>query len=127
MLDAIGIICADIQKSVKFYSLLGLQFPDTGEDHIEATAQNGMRVMLDKLELVRRIDKGWVRPVGHRMALAFRCASPDEVNKTHARIVQAGFRSKTDPYDAFWGQRYATVFDPDDNAIDLFAELTPSR
>ncbi|MCZ6462364.1 MAG: glyoxalase, partial [Actinobacteria bacterium] len=26
--------------------------------------------------------------------------------------------------DAFWGQRYATVLDPDGNAIDLFAPLT---
>ena len=125
-LDAVGIICADIQKAVRFYSLLGLRFPDTGEDHIEATAPNGMRVMLDKLDLIKQIDKEWVKPVGHRMALAFHCSSPEDVNTTHARIVQAGFRSKTEPYDAFWGQRYATVFDPDDNAVDLFAELAPT-
>ncbi|TME40546.1 MAG: glyoxalase, partial [Chloroflexi bacterium] len=47
-LDAFGIVCADIAKSVKFYNLLGLDFPDAGDDHIEATAKNGMRVMLDK-------------------------------------------------------------------------------
>lgn len=27
------------------------------------------------------------------------------------------------PSDAFWGQRYATVHDPDGNPIDLFAPL----
>jgi uncharacterized glyoxalase superfamily protein PhnB len=25
--------------------------------------------------------------------------------------------------DAFWGQRYATVLDPDGNSVDLFASL----
>ncbi|MFL6036949.1 MAG: glyoxalase, partial [Gaiellaceae bacterium] len=28
-----------------------------------------------------------------------------------------------EPFDAFWGQRYATVVDPDGNAVDLFAPL----
>ena len=46
-----------------------------------------------------------------------------DVDATHARVVAAGFRSKKEPYDAFWGQRYAQVIDPDDNAVDLFAPL----
>ncbi len=28
-----------------------------------------------------------------------------------------------EPFDAFWGMRYATVLDPDDNGVDLFATL----
>jgi uncharacterized glyoxalase superfamily protein PhnB len=28
-----------------------------------------------------------------------------------------------EPWDAFWGQRYAAVGDPDGNLIDLFAPL----
>ena len=122
-LDAFGIVCADIAKSVKFYNLLGLDFPDAGDDHIEATAKNGMRVMLDKLELIKQIDMDWVTPVGRPMGLAFRCDSPKEVDATYAKVTKAGFRGKTEPFDAFWGQRYATVFDPDGNAVDLFAEL----
>jgi uncharacterized glyoxalase superfamily protein PhnB len=123
-LDAIGIISADIAKSTKFYRLLGLDFPDSTEDHVEATAPNGLRVMLDKLELMKQIDTEWVPPVGRRMGLAFRCDSPNDVDATFARIVQAGFRSKdTAPYDAFWGQRYASLFDPDDNVVDIFADL----
>ena len=27
------------------------------------------------------------------------------------------------PWDAFWGQRYAQVKDPDGNVVDLFAPL----
>ena len=123
-LDAIGIICADMAKARRFYALLGLEFPENDEDHIEATAPNGLRIMLDSLELMKKLDTEWVPPVGRRMGLAFRCDSPDDVNKTFARIVQAGFKSKdTAPYDAFWGQRYASVFDPDGNTVDIFADL----
>jgi uncharacterized glyoxalase superfamily protein PhnB len=122
-LDAIGIVCADIAKSMRFYRLLGLDFPDSAEDHIEATAPNGMRVMLDKLELIKQLDPDWVQPVGRPIGLAFLCGSPKEVDETYAKVTKAGFRGKTPPFDAFWSQRYATVFDPDGNGVDLFAEL----
>ena len=57
------------------------------------------------------------------MTLAFECADASDVNATYARLVDAGFRSKKEPYDAFWGQRYANVIDPDGNVVDLFAPL----
>jgi uncharacterized glyoxalase superfamily protein PhnB len=44
--------------------------------------------------------------------------------ETAAKLVAAGYRSHLAPFDAFWGQRYATVFDPDGNPVDLFAPLT---
>jgi uncharacterized glyoxalase superfamily protein PhnB len=126
-LDAIGIICADIAKARRFYKLVGLDFPENDEDHVEATAPNGLRIMLDTVELARQLDPEWVPPIGRRMGLAFRCDSPDDVDKTFARIAQAGFKTKdTAPYDAFWGQRYASVIDPDGNIVDLFADLPRS-
>jgi uncharacterized glyoxalase superfamily protein PhnB len=45
------------------------------------------------------------------------------VDATVAEIVQAGFSVQKVPWDAFWGQRYATVADPDGNHVDLFAWL----
>ena len=38
-------------------------------------------------------------------------------------MTDAGHASKTAPRDAFWGQRYAQVIDPDGNVVDLFARL----
>lgn len=122
-LDAIGIVSADLGASVRFYRLLGLQIPEPGDDHLEVVLPNGLRLMFDSLELVRQLDPEWVDPAGRPIALAFRCVSAHEVDETHARIVDAGFRSKAAPFDAFWGQRYATVLDPDGNAVDLFADL----
>ena len=122
-LAAIGIVTRDMKSSVRFYRLLGVDVPDPVDDHLDATLPGGIRLMWDALELIRQLDPDWTEPKGHRMSLAFECSSPGDVDATHARVVNAGFRSKKDPWDAFWGQRYAQVIDPDDNVVDLFADL----
>ena len=45
------------------------------------------------------------------------------MDATYARLVEAGYEGKKAPFDAFWGQRYANVVDPDGNVVDLFAAL----
>jgi catechol 2,3-dioxygenase-like lactoylglutathione lyase family enzyme len=122
-LDAIGIVSKDLAASVRFYGLLGVTFGAPDGDHLEATLPNGLRLMLDTLELMKKLDPEWTAPKGHRMSLAFRCASPAEVDAVHATVTKAGYASKTAPWDAFWRQRYAQVIDNDGNVVDLFADL----
>ena len=124
-LDAIGITSADMAASWRFYALLGVPVgtPPEGEDHVEATLSSGVRLMWDTVELMKQIDPDWQQPVGQRLGLAFHCGSAAGVDETHASIVAAGFSSKTAPWDAFWGQRYAYALDPDGNEISLFAPL----
>ncbi len=124
-LDAIGIVTADMALSCRFYAVLGVPVgdPPAGSDHFEATLPSGVRLMWDSVELIKQIDPAWQAPVGNRLALAFHCGSAAGVDETHAAIVAAGFTSKSDPWDAFWGQRYAQVVDPDENVVDLFAPL----
>jgi uncharacterized glyoxalase superfamily protein PhnB len=125
-LDAIGIVSRDLAASIRFYRLLGVTFPEPDGDHVEAVLPNGLRLMLDDLKLIKQLDPEWTAPTGHRMGLAFACASPAEVDAVHARVTAAGHASKTAPWDAFWGQRYAQIVDPDGNIVDLFAAL-PSQ
>jgi len=124
-LRAIGIVSKDLGASIRFYLLLGVAFPqpEGDGDHVEATLPGGLRVMLDSLDLMKKLDPAWTEPKGHRMGLAFECGSPAEVDAVHARVTAAGHGSKTAPWDAFWGQRYAQVIDPDGNVVDLFAAL----
>ena len=61
--------------------------------------------------------------MGQAMGLAFKCGSPAEVDEVYARITAAGYKGRKAPWDAFWGQRYAVVEDPDGNGVDLFAPL----
>lgn len=124
-LDAIGIVTADMAASCRFYALLGVPVgaPAEGEDHFEATLPSGIRLMWDSIELIKQIDPDWEPPVGHRLALAFHCGSTTGVDETFAAVVAAGFATKGEPWDAFWGQRYAEIIDPDGNIVHLFAAL----
>ena len=97
--------------------------PDPDGDHLDVTLPSGLRLMWDTEELMKQIDPEREEPRGHRMGLAFLCEAPAAVDELHAKVVDAGFRSKATPYDAFWGQRYATVLDSDDNEVHLFAQL----
>lgn len=125
-LAAIGIVAEDMAESIRFYRLLGIDAPDPDGDHVDVVLPSGVRLMWDSVELIRGIDPEWVPPVGQGMALAFECDSPGDVDDAFARLADAGFKAKKEPWDAFWGQRYAQVYDPDGNAVDLFARLPES-
>lgn len=123
-LDAIGVVVSDMARSLAFYRLLGLGFPDGAEQegHVEVSLDGGLRLMFDTEAVVRSFSPGWERPAGgHQMGLAFLCDGPAAVDATHAALVAAGYQSVKEPWDAFWGQRYAQIADPDGNPVDLFA------
>ena len=71
----------------------------------------------------RSFKPDWTRETGNQLALAFECSSPSEVDEVYRRVVDAGFHGEKEPWDAFWGQRYAQLQDPDGNSVDLFAAL----
>lgn len=123
ILDAIGIVATDIESSVNFYSLLDLKFSGESENHVEARTSSGLRIMLDSESLMKELNPNWVRPEGQRMTLAFLCKNPNEVDSLYHKIISSGYRGVKEPWNAFWGQRYATVQDPDGNAVDLFSPL----
>ena len=121
-LNAIGIVSSDFERSRAFYALLGVEVA-AGEHHIEATLANGVRLMFDEEHVLRGMNPDWERATGNQVGLAFECSSPDEVNEVYARVVDAGFRGEKEPWDAFWGQRYAQLHDPDGVGVDLYAWL----
>lgn len=124
--DMVGMVVRDMEATLRFYRLLDLAIPDgvAGESFVEVITPNGYRISWNTLEMIKGIDPDFVEnSVGQRISLAFKCDSPAEVDAAHERIVAAGYTSHKAPWDAFWGQRYATVVDPDGNTVDLFAAL----
>ena len=127
-LDAVGVVVRDLRQAVEFYRMLGAPFPEGSETsehgHAEATLDGGMRLMLDTEATITSFDPGWRRGAGQSgAALAFRCESPHDVDALFAQALMAGAHAHKDPWDAFWGQRYAQLRDPDGNPVDLYAEL----
>ena len=123
-LNAIGIVASDMARSISFYQSLGFDVPDTpGEGHVETSLPNGIRLMLDSEETILSFRPEWTRETGNQVALALECASPAEVDEIYSRVTAAGFHGEKEPWDAFWGQRYAQLQDPDGVPVDLYAAL----
>ena len=123
-LNALGIVVRNMAESIRFYRLLGIELPETpDEGHIDTFLPNGVRFMLDSEEVIRSFNADWSRETGNQIALAFECASPAAVDETYARATGAGFDGEKEPWDAFWGQRYAQLRDPNGVPVDLYASL----
>jgi len=123
----VGIVVADMARALAFYRLLGLEIPDGQDDEpfVEVITPNGYRISWNTQSMIQSIDPHWTPPTGSpRVSLAFKCDTPAEVDNTYAKIT-ATTPSAADkaPWDAFWGQRYAILRDPDNNPVDLFAPL----
>jgi uncharacterized glyoxalase superfamily protein PhnB len=123
-LNAVGIVTSDMARTLEFFRQLGLDVPDTpDEGHVNIEIAGGTRVMIDTEEEMRKFRPEWERSAGNQSSFAFECESPSEVDEVYARITAAGFQGDKAPWDAFWGQRYAQLRDPDGVPVDLYAAL----
>jgi catechol 2,3-dioxygenase-like lactoylglutathione lyase family enzyme len=123
-LNALGILCSNLEASLAFYRMLGVQLPtyNPDEGHYSAELGGGIRLMLDSHEVAASFIADFQPPTGNDLvSLAVEFDSPDDVDHTYAAITTAGYVGVRGPFDAFWGQRYATVADPDGNQVDLYA------
>ena len=125
-LGFIGIVTRDMSASLTFYRLLGAAVPErSDEPHVDTRLEDGTVLAWDTIDLIRRLDPGYESPSGgHRIALAFDMGSPGQVDRVYRDLVAAGHHGHVEPWDAHWGQRYATLHDPDGNSIDLYAWLS---
>jgi uncharacterized glyoxalase superfamily protein PhnB len=124
-LDMVGLVVRDMAAALRYYRLLGLEIAPGQEqhEHVAITLPGGMRLAWDSEAMMRSIHPEWARPATPQPGLAFLCESPAEVDALYATLVEAGYSGEKAPWDAFWGQRYAVVQDPDGHLTDLFAPL----
>jgi len=121
---AVGIVARDLARSLDFYRLLGLAIPETDAPHVEVELPGGNRLLLDTEETIASFHPGWDAPTSPwRATLAFGLGTPAELDTLFSRLSAAGHPAVVEPFDAPWGQRYATVADPDGISVDLYAPL----
>ena len=123
-LEAIGLVAGDMSRSLAFYRELGLEFPDDADTqpHVETTLPGGLRLMWDTVETIHSFQPEWQPPSGGPgFGLAFACEGPAEVDATYGRMTSLGYEGHKAPFDAPWGQRYASLRDPDGHGVDLFS------
>jgi len=79
--------------------------------------------MLDSVELIQKINPDWKRGAGSGIVLCFKQESALLVDTVYSKMIDAKFESVKGPWDAFWGQRYACIKDPDGNQIGRFKRV----
>jgi len=109
---------------VTFYRALGCDVPDPdGSGHLTCDL-GGIQLMFDTEDVMRSFAPDtWSGTSADRLTLAARCDSPAGVDRLHRGLSDLGRGSVVAPFDAVWGQRYATVMDPDGVRVDLYANL----
>lgn len=121
----VEIATADMARALDFYRLLGLDVPDPDGPHVEVELPGGNGLAFDDEAIIAGMHPGWTPPTQHgRVALAFRVDSPSAVDELYEKVTGAGHPGALPPFDAPWGQRYATVTDPDGTSIDLFCPVS---
>jgi len=126
-IDQVNLVVADMEASVAFYRRIGLAIPDTEsawQGHHRSANGAGLDLDLDSEEFARHWNKGWA---GGRAVIGFKVESRERVDEIHTELTGAGYRSQQEPYDAFWGARYAVVEDPDGNPVGIMSPVDPSR
>jgi uncharacterized glyoxalase superfamily protein PhnB len=122
----VEIVVSDMGRTLAFYRLLGLDIPAEadGEPHVDVELAGGMRLAFDTEATIASFHPAWKPGTGNgRVGLAFAFPVPAAVDDAYAQLTAAGHHGELEPFDAFWGMRYATVHDPDGTGVDLFAPL----
>ncbi len=125
-LDQVNLVVRDVPASRAFYSRLGLDFgtahdPVWGEHHVSvAHGDDAVADLdLDSLSFAHKWNQGW--PGGSGAVLGFKVDTRAEVDRLVAALAADGVPVQQQPYDAFWGARYAVVSDPDGNAVGVMS------
>lgn len=115
--NQVNLVVSDIDASRSFYERLGVRMnelpewpPGSGARHVEAeqAASGEIHFDLDNPQMARiwhegvRADPSIGGPV-----LSFSFPSRQAVEERYADLVAAGYASRQEPYDTFWGSRYA--------------------
>jgi predicted enzyme related to lactoylglutathione lyase len=121
---AVAVTAGDLSRAAAFYEVLGFRFPpiEPGALHLESEGEPGVRLMIDAASLMAELIGEPPRPA-NTSGFAVRYDSPAEVDEVAARVGAAGHAVVAPPWDAPWGQRYATVADPDGYRVDLFCPV----
>lgn len=125
-LETINIFVIDMKKTLDFYSLLGFHFDDNAylKEYVKLSFDN-FSLCFYSLNIVQEYftNNSIQTSSNHQFELSFRMFSPTDVDKTFNKMVKNGCKVFKEPENSDWNQRVAFLLDPDNNIIELCADL----
>lgn len=129
--NQLNIVVDDMDAAAAFYRLVGLDVnvvpgtwpPGTGGRHGAAPSTDGALLDLDNVEMARVWGDAELKP--GTPVIGFGFSSRADVDETFARLTAAGYKARLEPYDAFFGARYAMIDDPDGHPVGLMSPINP--
>jgi len=138
ILDQINIVSGDVEASIEFYRRLGVDIPErqiwrtpSGAHHVTAAEREdlGFTFDLDSTTFAAIWNGGWKgrADLRGRVVIGFGLPTRAAVDDLYRAMTGAGHRGLQEPYDAFWGARYAVLEDPDGIAVGLMSPIEAAR
>lgn len=121
-LNFVFLVVENMARSLTFYEHLGFKFPAEAfaQPHVEVELPGGgVRVFWNQADSVRQFAPDYRPSENGRVGLGFKVDSTEEVDAVFNKLRSLGYRCDRTPWDAPWGWRYAVVYDPDGNMIEL--------
>ncbi len=134
--DQLNIVSSNPAASVAFYRRLGIDIPEeriwktnTGLHHASGTSAADAEALdfdIDSTAFAQKWNAGWKGrdKLGGRVVLGFGVPSRGRVDELYGELKAAGYVGLQEPFDAFWGARYAIVEDPDGIAVGLMSPVS---
>lgn len=126
-LAQVNLIVTDLDRAKEFWALLGWQSTPRHPKAAVLSFPNGMNLVLHEPDFARLWDPAYAGVHAGSTVLDLNLSNREAVDDLHARVVASGFRSSVEPWDTFFGARYAIVCDPDGHRIGLKSPQDPSR
>ena len=136
VLNLLDLVVRDMDATIAFYRRLGLDIPESavwrtpsGAHHTDLDLGDGFGLHFDSVALTKAFDRGWRETANNsaRTIIGFSLPSREAVDERYAEMIAAGYTGSQQPYDTFWGARYAVIEDPDGNHVGLMSPLDPAR
>jgi catechol 2,3-dioxygenase-like lactoylglutathione lyase family enzyme len=135
--NQLNLVVEDMDAAVTFYQALGMTVrfdggewpPGSGARHVALDNGDGAIFELDNLAMARIWHGGWRAPdpEARPVVLGFSLPSREAVDERYRTLTAAGYTGRQEPYDAFFGARYAVVCDPAGNDIGLMSPIDQHR
>ncbi|OLS20914.1 MAG: hypothetical protein HeimC3_38250 [Candidatus Heimdallarchaeota archaeon LC_3] len=125
-LNSINIFVNDMNKTVKFYKLLGFEFPEEKENKTYLKGKiKGLTLSFYAKEVFIEFFsyKTDVNASGYPFSIAIRISTINQFDNIFKKIEEKGYRAFKPIEDTSWGQRTVFFLDPDKNLIEINAIL----